>query len=77
MRGKDMVGLGRVVLAKRERVVMLQPWGKGLLATTLRYPYEVRDAESYFDDIGEIHIPKNMLALAEHILDSKAADFDA
>src|SRR5271165_1950939 len=77
MRGKDMVGLGRVVLAKRERVVMLQPWGKGLLATTLRYPYEVRDAESYFDDIGEIHIPKDMLALAEHILDSKAADFDA
>jgi len=56
---------------------MLQPWGKGLLATTLRYPYEVRDAESYFDDIGEIHIPKDMLALAEHILDSKAADFDA
>jgi len=72
MRGKDMVGLGRVVLAKRERVVMLQPWGKGLLGTTLRYPYEVRDAESYFDDIGEIHIPKDMLALAEHILDSKA-----
>src|SRR5271166_3715942 len=77
MRGKGMVGLGRAVLSKRERVVMLQPWGKGLLATTLRYPYEVRDAESYFDDIGEIHIPKDMLALAEHILDSKAADFDA
>src|SRR6478736_4334639 len=48
-----------------ERVVMLQPWGKGLLATTLRYPYEVRDAESYFDDIGEVHISNDMLALAE------------
>ena len=31
--------MGRVVLAKRERVVTLQPWGKGLLGTTLRYPY--------------------------------------
>ena len=77
MRAKRMVGLGRVVLSKRERVVMLQPWGKGLLGTTLRYPYEHRDAEAYFEDIPEVQIPKDMLALAEHILDSKAADFDA
>ena len=51
MRGKGMVGLGRVVLAKRERVIMLEPWDKGLTATTLRYPYEIRDAKEYFDDI--------------------------
>jgi len=38
MRGKEMVALGRVVLAKRERVIMLQPWEKGLMGTTLRYP---------------------------------------
>jgi DNA end-binding protein Ku len=76
MRAKGMVGLGRVVLSKRERVMMLQPWDKGLLGTTLRYPYELRDAETYFEDIGEIQIPNDMLALAEHILDSKAADFD-
>ena len=54
MRDKGMVALGRVVLAKRERVVMLQPWGKGLLGTTLRYPYEVRDEKAYFEDIAEI-----------------------
>ena len=77
MRGKGMVGLGRAVLSKRERVVMLQPWGKGLLGTTLRYPYEVRDEEAYFDGIADLQIPKDMLALAEHILDSKAAAFDA
>ena len=47
MRGKSMVALGRVVLSKRERVIMLQPRGKGLLGTTLRYPYEVRDEEIY------------------------------
>jgi DNA end-binding protein Ku len=41
MRGKDMVALGRVVLAKRERVIMLEPWDKGLMAATLRYPYEI------------------------------------
>ena len=38
MRGKDMVALGRVVLSKRERVIMLQPWDNGLLGMTLRYP---------------------------------------
>src|SRR4051794_8237596 len=38
MRGKGMVALGRIVLAKRERVIMLQPWEKGLMGTTLRYP---------------------------------------
>jgi len=76
MRGKGMVALGRVVLSKRERVIMLQPWGKGLLGTTLRYPYEVRNEEIYFDGIGEVKIPKDMLALAEHILESKAAKFE-
>jgi len=76
MRGKSMVALGRVVLSKRERVIMLEPWDKGLLGTTLRYPYELRDAATYFDDIPDVKIPKEMLALAEHILDSKQADFE-
>jgi DNA end-binding protein Ku len=76
MRGKAMVALARVVLAKRERVVMLQPWDKGLMATTLRYPYEIRDAKEYFDDIPNLKVAPDMLKLAEHILQSKAADFD-
>ncbi len=76
MRGKDMVALGRVVLAKRERVIMLQPWEKGLLGTTLRYPYEVRDSKDYFYDIPDVKIASDMLTLAEHILKSKETKFD-
>jgi DNA end-binding protein Ku len=76
MRGKGIVALGRVVLSKRERVIMLEPWDKGLLGTTLRYPYEVRDAKEYFDDIPEVEVEPEMLKLAEHILQRKAADFD-
>jgi DNA end-binding protein Ku len=76
MRGKDMVALGRVVVAKRERVIALEPYEKGLLGTTLRYPYEVRKAADYFEDIDDVKISPDMLKLAEHILDSKAADFD-
>jgi DNA end-binding protein Ku len=76
MRGKGMVALGRVVLAKRERVIMLQPWDKGLMGTTLRYAYEVRNAKDYFDEIADIKVPGEMLKLAEHILDTKKDDFD-
>jgi DNA end-binding protein Ku len=76
MRGKGMVGLGRVVLSKRERVIMLEPWDKGLIGTTLHFPYEVRDAKEYFGDIPEVKVEPDMLKLAEHILQSKAADFD-
>ena len=76
MRGKVMVALGRVVLAKRERVIMLEPWDKGLMGITLRYPYEIRDAKEYFDDIPGVKIEPDMLKLAKHILQNKATDFD-
>jgi DNA end-binding protein Ku len=55
---------------------MLRPWDKGLLATTLRYPYEIRDAKEYFDDIPDVKVEPDMLKLAQHILQSKATDFD-
>jgi DNA end-binding protein Ku len=76
MRGKEMVALGRVVLAKRERVIMLQPWDRGLMGTALRYAYEVRPAAEYFDDIPDIKVGGEMLKLAEHILETKKDDFD-
>jgi DNA end-binding protein Ku len=76
MRGKGMVAFARVVLAKRERVIMLQPWDRGLMGATLRYPYEIRDSKEYFDDIPSAKVAPDMLKLAEHILESKKADFD-
>jgi DNA end-binding protein Ku len=76
MRGKGMVALGRLVLSKRERVIALEAYDKGLLGTTLRYPYEVRSAEDYFCDLPELTIAPDMLTLAEHILDRKAGEFD-
>ena len=48
IREKKMVALGRVVLTRREHVVMLEAFDKGLLATTLRYPYEVREPGRLF-----------------------------
>jgi DNA end-binding protein Ku len=76
MRGKGMVALGRLVLSKRERVIALEAYGKGLLGTTLRYPYEVRTAEDYFCDLPDLTLAPDMLTLAEHILDRKAGEFE-
>jgi DNA end-binding protein Ku len=76
MRSKRMVALGRLVLSKRERVITLEAYDKGLLGNTLRYPYEVRKAEEYFCDLPELTIAPEMLTLAEHIVDSKAGEFD-
>jgi DNA end-binding protein Ku len=76
MKGKGMVALGRVVMSKRERVIALEPHDKGLLGTTLRYPYEVRRAEEFFEEIPDIKVPGEMLKLAEHILETKSGDFD-
>jgi DNA end-binding protein Ku len=47
MQRKKMVGLGRVVISRRERIVMLEPRDKGLIATTLRYAYEIRKDSEY------------------------------
>src|SRR5712671_1403532 len=76
MRQKNMVALGRLVLTKRERVIALEPYGKGLLGTTLRYPYEVRNASDYFSDLPELALAPDLLQLAKHIVDSKVAAFD-
>jgi DNA end-binding protein Ku len=76
MRDKSLVALGRVVLSKRERVIMLEPWDKGLIGTTLRYPYEIRDAKDYFEGIPEVPVEPETLKLAEQILRSKTTDFD-
>jgi DNA end-binding protein Ku len=76
MKGKGMAALGRVVVSKRERVIALEPHGKGLLGTTLHYPCEVRKSDEYFEEIPDIKVPDEMLKLAEHILETKVGDFD-
>jgi DNA end-binding protein Ku len=76
IREKGMVALGRVVVSRREYVVMLEAFDKGLLATTLRYAYEVRDQAAYFEDIPDLKLPAEMRQLATHILNTKAGHFD-
>ena len=77
MKDKGRVALARIVFANREHILAIEPWGKGLLGTTLRYDYEVRDESSFFKAIPSPRVPKDMVELAGHILDRKAGHFDA
>jgi DNA end-binding protein Ku len=76
MAKEDLAGLARVVVYRRERLLLLRPRGKGLMATALRYKNEVRGEKGYFDDIDNIKVPADMLKLAVHILETKKGHFD-
>jgi DNA end-binding protein Ku len=76
IRSLDKVALARVVLTNREHVIALEARDKGLVGMLLRYPYEVRDASEYFDDIQDVKITKDMLDLARHIVEQKSGHFE-
>jgi DNA end-binding protein Ku len=75
MRSKDVLGITRVVLTGRERPVALEAFGKGLRAMVLRYPHEAHSV-NYSSNIPDIRVPKEMLKLAEHIIESESTHFD-
>jgi Ku protein len=76
MAGMGLVGMGRVVLASRERPIIIEPMGMGLLGITLRYAHEVRSGMDYFAEIPPMELPNEMVRITEHILETKREDFD-
>ena len=73
---EGMVAVGKVVFTSREHIIALEPRGKGMMGITLRYPYEVRKEDEYFDAIPDEKVPKDMLELATHIVETKKGHFD-
>jgi DNA end-binding protein Ku len=76
IRKEGMVALGKVVFTSREHIIALEARGKGMMGVTLRYPYEVRKEKDYFDDIENEKVPKDMLDLAMHIVETKRGKFE-
>ena len=76
IRELNKVAIGRVVLTNREHIIALEPLDKGLMGTLLRYPYEVRSEEEYFDEIQDVKVTKDMLDLAKHIVNQKSGSFE-
>jgi DNA end-binding protein Ku len=76
IKATEKVALARVALTNREHIIAVEARDKGLMGMLLRYPYEVREAADYFDDIKDVKITKDMLDLAKHIVDQKSGHFD-
>ena len=76
IRAMDKVALARVTLTNRERIIALEPRGKGMVGTLLRYPDEVRNEKEFFEGVQDVKITKDMLALAKHIVENLAGSFE-
>jgi DNA end-binding protein Ku len=76
VREMDKVAIGRVVLTNREHIIALEPLDEGFVGTLLCYPYEVRAANEYFDEIQDVKVAKDMLDLAKHIVNQKSGSFE-
>src|SRR3954466_15293191 len=76
LKAKDVVGIGRLVLARREHPVMVQPRGKGFMLITLHDPDEVRLPEEIFDEIKDVKVDKQNLSLAETLVERMEGEFD-
>ena len=76
MKDKGRVALAGIIFANRQHILAIEPWDRGMLGTTLRFDYEVRDEKEFFKGIANHRVPKEMVSLAAHILDTKAGHFD-
>ena len=57
--------------------MMLEPFGKGLMGTTLHYPYGIRGEDSAFEDIPDMQLTAQMVSLAEEIIDRMTGKFES
>ncbi len=77
MAATKTVGISRVVLYRRERAVMLEPRGKGIILWTLRYGDEVRDAKDYFDNVSAERADPKLVAMVGTLIDDLTKPWDA
>lgn len=76
MEAKGVAALVETVLFRRVRSLLIRPHGKGMIATTLNFDYEVRSAKDILGDISAVKIDGEMLDLARHIIETKTGEFD-
>ncbi|MCV3768926.1 Ku protein [Rhizobium sp. TRM95796] len=77
MQKEGVVAIAHTVLFRRMRTVLIRAHGRGLVASTLNFDYEVRSAETAFEDLPDLKIEGEMMELAKHIIGAKRGRFDA
>ncbi len=68
-------GIGTIVLANRERRVLIAPKERGLTMTTMRTAREVRSAEAYFENVGDAKFDPELLGMAKQLIEARRASF--
>jgi DNA end-binding protein Ku len=76
LRETGRIGIGEVVLHRRERVVAVRPCGHGLMLQTLRYAEDLRAADQYFGGLDAATADRRMVEMAKELIEQKAAPFD-
>lgn len=76
MRSSGRIALGRVVMSTRERLLALEPRGKGIVAHTLRTREEVRNPAEIFDQISDAEPDAGMIGIAKQIIAQQEGPFD-
>lgn len=76
MQDTNRMALGRLVMHTRERLVAIEPRGKGLMAYTLRMANEVKASDDAFAGIPDAKPSKQMIEIARKIIEQKEADFE-
>jgi DNA end-binding protein Ku len=72
-----MVGVSRLVMYRRERAVMIEPRGRGIILWTLRFGDEVRDEQDYFGNIEAQSVEPKLMALIETLIDKRTRPWSA
>jgi DNA end-binding protein Ku len=76
MKKSKVAAIARTVLFRRMRTVLIRSHGRGLIATTLNFDYEVRSSQKAFEEMPKLKIEGEMLELAKHIISTKKGEFD-
>jgi DNA end-binding protein Ku len=77
MAAQKMVGISRLVISRRERAVMLEPRGKGIVLWTLRYGDEVRDEDQYFAGINDDAADPEAMPLVQQLIKQQTRHWDS
>jgi DNA end-binding protein Ku len=76
MESTRMVGISRLVMYRRERAVMVEPRGKGIVLWTLRYGDEIRDQNDYLGEIGDAEPDPNLTSLVTKLIEERTKPWD-
>jgi DNA end-binding protein Ku len=76
MEKSGQIALGRIVMSTRERILALEPRGKGILAYTIRSDAEVRKPDEIFDAISDAKPDPAMISIAQRIIEQQEGPFD-